>query len=126
MIASVALRMIAREDAGLVRTLIVRHAEIGAKPLAETCGGHLSHDEAAATVRMLDRRDMAHEAVCMIARDRIVWLAARLAAAEQALTEERSRGAQLAKATRSLAMGFTNERVADVVDALKPYNGAPA
>lgn len=167
MIASVAMKMIAREDAGLVRTLIVRHAEIGAKPLEQTCGGHLSHDEAAATVRMLDRRDIAHEAVCVIGRDRIVWLAARLAEAEawiaavragcvdngvdlvdkavdgsgaesgpwvvnreahclaEELRRERERGAKLARATRALAMGFTHERVGEVVDALKGYSGAP-
>lgn len=39
---------------------------------------------------------------------------------------ERQHGETLARATRALAMGFTNERIRDVVEALKPYNEAPA
>lgn len=42
------------------------------------------------------------------------------------LEVERARGQQLACATRALAMGFTDERVRDVVEALKPYSGEPA
>jgi hypothetical protein len=42
--------------------------------LSELTGGHLSHDEVAGKVRMLMRTDFDHEAVCMMARDRIKWM----------------------------------------------------
>jgi len=48
------------------------------KPLADIAYGHQSHDWMASKVRMLMRNDLDHEAVCTGARDRIVWLAARV------------------------------------------------
>jgi len=64
--------------------LKARHAQIAAKPLAETCAGHLSHDEVASKVRMLMRHDLDHEAVCTMGRDRIVWLAGALSELSEA------------------------------------------
>lgn len=83
MIRSLALELIAGANVGASAAVAAIHADIAAKPLTGTSGGHMSHDAVAVTVRMLHRSDLAHEAVCTIARDRIVWLAARLAEAEQ-------------------------------------------
>jgi hypothetical protein len=66
--------------------LKARHAQIAALPLDQTCGGHLSNEEVAVKVRMLMRHDLDHEAVCTIARDRIVWLAGHAAELEAALS----------------------------------------
>lgn len=41
-------------------------------------GPHLSDMEVAGQVRMLDRRQLNHESICTLARDRIVYLADRL------------------------------------------------
>lgn len=56
-----------------------------ADTLAALAGGHLSHEEVANKVRMLMRTDLYHEAVCVVARDRIKWLASRVAELESAL-----------------------------------------
>ncbi|WP_371436364.1 hypothetical protein [Polaromonas sp.] len=52
--------------------------------LVELAGGHFSHDQIASKVRMLGRQDLDHEAVCTMARDRIKWLAHRVAELEAA------------------------------------------
>lgn len=54
----------------------------GSEDLTKLAGGHLSHDQVAVMVRMLLRSDLDHEAVCVIARDRIKWLAHRVAVLE--------------------------------------------
>ena len=43
--------------------------------LDRLCGGHMSHIEVANKVRMLMRNDLDHEAICTMARDRIMHLA---------------------------------------------------
>jgi len=65
--------------------LPARHVKIAAQPLQEICGGHMTHDEVAVRVRMLMRSDLDHEAVVNMARDRIVWLAARLKDSQEEL-----------------------------------------
>jgi len=72
-----------------VSRMMERHAQIAAQPLAETCGGHLSHDEVASKVRMLMRHDLDHEAVCNMGRDRIVWLAGQVDALQAKLDHNR-------------------------------------
>lgn len=67
-----------------------RHAQIGAQPLAGIFAGHLTHEQVANKVRMLFRDDLDHEAVCMMARDRIVWLAARVAEADELIAAVRA------------------------------------
>ena len=54
--------------------------------LEELAMGDKSHREIAGMVRMLMRTDLQHEAVCLAARDRIAWLAARVEQLEAALT----------------------------------------
>jgi hypothetical protein len=58
--------------------VIPRHVEIASKPFAELAGATFSNDDVANSVRMLTRNDLGHEAVCTVARDRIVWLAGRV------------------------------------------------
>lgn len=55
------------------------------RPLAEITFGQYSHDWMANAVRMLMRNDLGHELVCVGARDRIVWLAARVVELEAQL-----------------------------------------
>lgn len=62
----------------LAKQLAEHHATAVSDELRETAGGHLSHDELARQVRMLLRGDYNHEAVCLMGRDRIVWLARKL------------------------------------------------
>ncbi len=59
----------------------------GAEELARGAGGHLSDLEIADRVRMLMRTDLDHEAVCVMARDRIKYLSGRLTAVERQLRE---------------------------------------
>lgn len=55
------------------------------RPLEQTAGGQYTHNQVASRVRMLYRFDLDHEGVCLMARDRIVWLAARVAELEAAV-----------------------------------------
>jgi hypothetical protein len=63
--------------------------------ISQLAGGHLSHDQVATQVRMLLRTDFDHEAVCVMGRDRIKWLAHRVAVLEH---EALSAGGRLSQA----------------------------
>jgi len=78
-----------------------RHTGIAAMPLERIAAGHLAHGVVAGKVRMLMRTDLDHEAVCTMARDRIVWLAGRVEALEVALR-------QFAQAARSFDANAVN------------------
>lgn len=49
------------------------------------CGQHLSDLEVASEVRMLTRSQLDHEAVCTMARDRIMYLSQQLEKAHKAI-----------------------------------------
>lgn len=86
----------APDESVVASQLAEHHARAVDNDLAKTAGGGLSHDEAARQVRMLLRTDFNHEAVCQIGRDRIVWLARQLSAAEQKHTALLARIGELA------------------------------
>lgn len=58
------------------------------RDLSKTCHGDWSHEEVASHVRMLMRNDIDHEVICTTARDRIIWLARRVAELEAMVQPE--------------------------------------
>lgn len=67
-----------------------QHTVLHSADLSKLTGGHLSHDEVAAKVRMLMRSDLDHEAVCCMARDRIKWLAWRIECLEESTASNKA------------------------------------
>lgn len=63
------------------------HESITKQPIELLAFGHFTSDEMANKVRMLTRDSLMHESVCVGARDRIVWLAARYEEAIAQCTE---------------------------------------
>lgn len=55
------------------------------RSLSELAGGHLSHAQVATEVAMLTRTQIDHEAVCIMAKDRIRYLARELETAQAEL-----------------------------------------
>lgn len=66
----------------ITRAQVIEICGLGPDPEAEPsamAGAHLSDAEVASRVRMLRRTDIDHEAVCTMARDRIVHLSQQVA-----------------------------------------------
>ena len=82
-------------------------------------GGHLSDAEIADKVRMLMRGDLDHEAVCVMARDRIKYLSERLTLMEKQRDE-------VDRVLSLLVPGnFSEPRNQAVIRALEPSATAP-